>query len=307
MRQDSGRRALQYGLLGSAILHLAIFALNPGVDTPGPGTRARDLAVPADAVRVLELGSSDRAGTPSRAPGAPVPVANVPAPDSAPGAVAAAAPAAAPRTSRELSAIERLTTPRHPLLWRPPQPEPETREQVVLRELAARLAQAAREPAAPKDPWTVLGRIGGVEVVAGNGDVGVRIPFGRKPPPPAQVVPAPARLASLRHDSTRRRGDLVHAWHDGYSIALPATLTQGVTFEVSARFPGPVDRARVRFFIDDVAATDAVTINGVAHASLRIASAGAHRIRVHFLGAAAYAPAELLHAVQVDAAPAEAP
>lgn len=306
MRQDGGRRALQYGLLGSAILHLALLALDPGLDVRVPGSRAPHLRIPADAVRVLDLG--DRAATPSRPTGMPTPGARGTAPDSLPGAVTAAAPAAAPAPGRgrELSAIERLTAPRDPLLWRPPQSEPETREQAALRELAARLEKAGREGAASvQDPWTVLGGVGGVEIVAGKGDIGVRIPFGRKPPPPAQTVPAPMRLASLRHDSTRRRGDLVHAFHDGYSIALPATLTQGVSFEVTAHFPGPVERARVRFFIDDVASADAATVNGIARASLRIESAGKHRIRVHFLDAAVYAPAELLHAVQVAAAPAE--
>lgn len=306
MRREPGRHALRYGLIGSALLHLAVLALNPAFDASAPRRPQPRVVVPADALRAVELEAAQRAARAGAAVAASVRVS--------PGDVdstLARVPAAGTATTsapdrRTLTALERLAAARDPEFWRAPALEPETREQRALRELAGRLAKAGEEGVAEareRDRWKRIGKVGGVEVIGGGGDVGIRIPFGFRPPPPAQVIAAPTPLTRLAGDSVRHRGERVYAYHGEYAIVLPARVEQGETFDVSAHYPRPVDDLLVRIFVDGTSHVDAITTTGVARASLRIDTSGEHQIRVHFLGNAQLRPVEILYLLLVETAP----
>jgi hypothetical protein len=180
---------------------------------------------------------------------------------------------------------------RDPALWTPPKPRVESREERALREVAARLEKARNEPGFASPALSPLAPPGG--------GFGLRIPFGRKPPPPAQVVPAPARLASLAADSARNRGDALHLYYGSFTLTLPAALRAGVAFQLSALLPRARDHAAVKIFIDRVAQGSFTTTGGVANATLTIQGAGSHRILVHIISDEGYPPAELVHIVNV--------
>lgn len=211
-------------------------------------------------------------------------------PSGNPGPLASTSPAGrAPRAGR--SVVERLLAVRDPSLWSPPRPRVESNEERALREVGERLAKAREEPGfTPAEPPPLAPTGGGF---------GLRIPFGRKPPPPAQVVPAPPRLAALAIDSARPHGDVLHLHYGSFTLTRPVQLRAGVPFQLAALLPNPRTRATMRVFIDRVAQGTFTSVDGVATAQLKIETAGAHRILVHIISEDGHPPAELTHVVDV--------
>jgi hypothetical protein len=301
MRGKSERHALLLGLAVSALAHALLAMLNPGMQPPAT-TEPRSPQVTAlrrQPLTAFQFEITD-AAVAARGRASPFSTAKMRALAEAPDSVAAPAGAgrsdiplatAPAATRRRARALERLLAVRDPALWTPPKPRVETREERAMREVLARLEKARDEPGFVPPALPPLAPPGG--------GFGLRIPFGRKPPPPAQVVPAPERLASLAADSARTRGDVLHLYYGGFTLSLPAALRAGVPFQLCALLPSARDHASVRVFIDRVSQGSFTTTGGVANATLTIQSAGSHRILVHIISDTGYPPAELVHVVNV--------
>lgn len=302
MRGKSERHALLLGLGLSVLGHVALAVLNPGMrQLPLPESEPRQSS-PSDhamsAIR-LELTGGTVGGAASRSFTTASAAARVGEPDSAaaaamthaaPGPHAPAGPPARAARARR-SAVERLLAVRDPSLWSPPKPRVETNEERALREVGERLAKAREEPGFTPAEAPPLAPTGG--------GFGLRIPFGRKPPPPAQVIPAPPRLAALAIDSARPHGDVLHLHYGSFTLTLPVRPRAGVPFQLAALLPSPRTRATMRVFIDRVAQGTFTSVDGVATATLTIGAAGAHRILVHIISEDGHPPAELTHVVDV--------
>lgn len=218
-RNDTDRRrgpqALAVGLIASALLHVLLVLLNPAMVAPYYGHAAGTRAAPGAQFTVLSLSPRDEDNliqleatppestprtTPFGAPGAP-------AESSESGRAAGA------ETGVDASVAERL---RYNMrrFSAPVALEREPDNVRALRETRERVLEVAGE-LGPLPPTGVASRGGG------GGGGGVSIPFGFKPPPPAQTVPAPPLPAFiLRQDSIRAaaraaaRSDSIRAARD---------------------------------------------------------------------------------------------
>lgn len=277
MRRDSGRRPLAYAAATSIALHLLLLVANPGV--PVHVRRSGNLHAPrpaGPALLTIREVPGDVAG--GEAPGAPRPTGprSLPA-DTTPVRLGAgpAAPVPFPRTGDPLAP---LRATRDPDLWRVPALPAESVEQRALRELRERLAIAVQAPLTHEERRAIEGA--GVTLPDPGG---VRIPFGRKPPPPAQTIPAPARMATLRQDSTHRSTDVVAGYYGGYTIRYPAAVRAGRDFDLHVQLPRALSGIRVRAFVDGAAAGETRTEDGAGRIALRFDRAGEHRVLLHFL------------------------
>lgn len=192
MKARPGDHALPIGLGLSVLLHVLLAALNPAI-FPSNGRFASALPAMSERIRLAavvietaEYAQGNRIESRPAPPSAAVP----PTADTAREDTRAPS-LTAERTSAEVTVAERLRY-RNALLWVPPAPVPESREERVQREFAERFAEllksAPEARPAPRRKFCVC----------------ARIPFGPKPRPPAQVVPAPPLPDSLRTKSLKR-------------------------------------------------------------------------------------------------------
>ena len=184
------------GLIASALLHLLLVLVDPGMVTPRYGSQPIGApSAPAAQFTVLSLSprdEDDRVLVES-------PPATLPRrPSSTPGTAASDrddSGGARPGEHTAPSVAERLRYNTRP--FSPPvAPERETDHQRAVRETGERVLAANEE----------LGALppNGVSPRRASSGLGVSIPFGFKPPPPAQTVPAPPLPDSiLRRDSIR--------------------------------------------------------------------------------------------------------
>lgn len=182
------------GLIVSALLHLVLVLVDPGTVAPRHGSRTGSApSTPTAQFTVLALSPRDDeermlveiapTTTPRRTPPSRSP--SIEGDDSGRDA--------RPGENREPTVAERLRYNTRP--FSPPvAPERETEHQRAVRETGERLL-AASEELGPLPPNRVSPR---------RSSGGISIPFGFKPPPPAQTVPAPPLPDSiLRRDSIR--------------------------------------------------------------------------------------------------------
>jgi hypothetical protein len=198
MRDRPGRHAFLIGLIISALVHAMAVGLNPAFmefdadvaeRTPSIVTMAGRLTV----LVPLTLAETSSSGFDSvSVPRYDASTASVlPAPSSA----RDAAPFGGAPAGVEAGAADRLRY-RHGRFWEPPAAIPESAKERRRRELAARVRKAIDAGyGVESEP------VSGVQGRSSGG--GIRIPFGFKPPPRAQVVPAPPPPDSLRSDSLR--------------------------------------------------------------------------------------------------------
>jgi hypothetical protein len=292
---------VRLGLGLSVLAHVALAVVNPGTHLPLlPDSRPRQSGPARQAMSAVRLEITDGPVRRQAAPASPTGEAvarGAPADSLATAGIEVATPGphrAAPAARSPLagrSAIERLLAARDPNLWSPPEPRAETNEERALREVGERLARAREEPGfTPAEP---------PPLAPAGGGFGLRIPFGKKPPPPAQVIPAPARLAAVAVDSARPHGDVLHLHYGSFTLTLPVRPRAGVPFQLAARLPGPRTRATMRVFVDRVAQGAFTSVDGVATATLTIGAPGTHHLLVHILTEDGDPPAELRHVVYV--------
>jgi hypothetical protein len=191
---------LALGLIGSALFHLLFVLLSPEMvapshGRPGGSSSARD--APGAQFTVLSLSLRDEKdlilvnATP---PAATLRTPQFGTPDAAPGE--AGGSGRGPETGADASVAERLRYNARPFSA-PVAPTRETDNQRALRETRERVLRAGKE-LGPLPPNGVAGSR------TGGGSGGIRIPFGFKPPPPAQTVPAPPLPEWIvRRDSIR--------------------------------------------------------------------------------------------------------
>jgi hypothetical protein len=213
-----GRHALALGLIASALLHLLLVVLNPAMVAPyfghavggtmaAPGAQFTVLSLsPRDDDELIQLEAIPPEVTPQTAPFG--------TPGAAPAETGGSGPAAGAETRAKATVAERLRSNAR-RYSAPVGLEREPANLRALRETRERVLDAAEE-LGPLPPTGVAARRGG-----GGGGGGMSIPFGFKPPPPAQTVPAPPLPASiLRQDSIRAaaraaaRADSIRAARD---------------------------------------------------------------------------------------------
>jgi hypothetical protein len=195
------RRALPLGILASILLHLLILVLNPSFKFDLLPMRAPPAAGDPEMGRLIQLSTRESA-VGAVAAEAAAPPATTPAtgqrPRPAPGGVRGAPPADAGAPGATPG--ERLRYRPGPI-WTPMQQRPMTLEECRRLQLAQRLERGIAD-----ETFGVAPPPAGIEPVQNRG-IGVRIPFGTRRPPPAQVVPAPLpdslRGASHRPETRR--------------------------------------------------------------------------------------------------------
>jgi hypothetical protein len=189
MRVRPCRHALPIGLIVSSMLHLLVLWANPALRltlAPPPSGPDRADGEPARLIAFRIATSPDaapirvRSATSSRSANVAAPVASAPAPD-------AAASDAARARDTDVSAVDRLTY-RPGTIWMRSAPRLESEAECRKREVTERLEKGIADRKYAKLPPKSDSTFG----------VTLRIPFGKKPPPPAQTVPAPPLPDSLR-------------------------------------------------------------------------------------------------------------
>jgi hypothetical protein len=179
------RNALTIGLVASVLLHLLILALNPVLWLPEPGASGHLPRASVDrdqliAVREVPAGADVPVDVRERLP-ATAPAAWPQPGPAVEGAAEGRRPGAAPA---DPTIADRLRYRPGPV-WAPLDSVQETLEQCRARLVAARIeAGIADSSYGVAPPPAVAER-------PRQSGLGVSIPFGRKRPPPAQVVPAP--------------------------------------------------------------------------------------------------------------------
>lgn len=215
MRARPGRHALLIGLTISLLAHLLIALLNPVLrlaNDPGRAETPSTAGYPRRLVPLLIVPSDDEsAGFLSASPSRSVRAAS-------PDAVAADTPGGVGDEPgrAEPGAAERLRY-RPGAIWAPLDSVTESVEECRQRELAERirLGIADETYGVPPPPASATPNR--------NPGIGLRIPFGRKPPPPAQTVPAPLPDSlRLRRPGVRR--DTVQTRHRPYRLLPPGCV-----------------------------------------------------------------------------------
>lgn len=181
MRRRQGHYPLAVGLIASAVLHLLFAILNPVMVAPSYGRAGGMPSAPAAQFTVLSLSLRDEDDLIGME-ATPPPAASTTRPFVAPGATQVEAGGSDPASGADASVAERLRYNARPFSA-PVAPMLEPDNQRALREARERVSRAGAE-LGPLPPNGVAGSGGG----SGGG---IRIPFGFKPPPPAQTVPAP--------------------------------------------------------------------------------------------------------------------
>jgi hypothetical protein len=197
MPRGRGHYPLAVGLTASALFHLLFVILNPVMVAPSHGRAGGLPSAPAAQFTVLSLSLRDEDDLIAME-ATPLPDAS-PTPLVAPGATQGAAGGSGrgPATGADASVADRLRYNARPFSA-PVAPVRETDSQRALRETRERVLRAGAE-LGPLPPNGVAGSGAG-----GGSGGGIRIPFGFKPPPPAQTVPAPPLPDwILRRDSIR--------------------------------------------------------------------------------------------------------
>lgn len=196
-RRTGGNFPLAVGLVASALLHLLLVVLNPGFDEPSYGRAGGTPAAPGAQFTVLSLSPRDEEEL-IRLESLPPAATSSPTRVGRPGAAVGPGDGrgAGPETGTDATVAERLRASAR--TFSPPIALPgETANQRAIRETRERVLREHDE-LGPLAPNGVARSRGG-----GSGG-GISIPFGFKPPPPAQTVPPPALPDSiLRQDSIR--------------------------------------------------------------------------------------------------------
>jgi hypothetical protein len=213
MRRSRDHYPLALGLIASALIHLLLVLLNPAMDEPSHGRAGSTPAAPGAQFTVLSLTLRDEDDL-TRVEALPPEEDPRTAPFGTPGApaVEAAGPGRAAERSADATVAERLRSNARPYSA-PIAPVRESESQRAIRETRERVLRAGEE-LGPLPP-------NGVVRSRGGSGGGISIPFGFKPPPPAQTVPAPplpdwmirrdsiraAARAAARQDSLRAARD----------------------------------------------------------------------------------------------------
>lgn len=192
-----GSYPLAFGLFASALIHLLIGLVNPGVEPPSHGRAGGTSAATGAQFTVLSISPRDdedliQVEMLSRT--ASSRTTQFGSPGAASDEADASARATGAETAPSASVAERLRSSARP--FSPPiAPERESDNQRAIRETRERILRAGEE-LGPLPP-------NGVARSRGGGG-GISIPFGFRPPPPAITVPAPPPPDSiLRRDSIR--------------------------------------------------------------------------------------------------------
>jgi hypothetical protein len=199
MRDRPGRHAFLIGLIISALVHAMAVGLNPAF-------MESDSAVAETIPSIVTIGGRLTALVPlalAETSSSGFDSVSVPWYDASRAAALPASSSARDATSGfpgaaagvEAGAADRLRY-RHGRFWESPAAIPESAKERRRRELAARIRKAIA------DDYGVESEPASGERARSSGG-GIRIPFGFKPPPRAQVVPAPPPPDSLRSDSLR--------------------------------------------------------------------------------------------------------
>jgi hypothetical protein len=185
MRRRRGHYPLAVGLIASALLHLLFVILNPTMVAPSYGRAGGMPSAPAAQFTVLSLSLRDEDDL-IRMEATPLPAVSPSPSFVAPGAapVETGGSGRGPETGADASVAERLRYNARPFSA-PIAPMRESDSQRALRETRERVLRAGEE-LGPLPPNGVAGSGAG-----GGSGGGIRIPFGFRPPPPAQTVPAP--------------------------------------------------------------------------------------------------------------------
>lgn len=194
MRARPGRHALLVGTIISVLAHLLLFRLDPTLQFVPLASSGAQQPVEGDPARLISIRIATspvpaplpvRSPSSFRTPSAPADVERPSTEGTPAGAVAGDVRADVPTSS-----AERLRY-RPSAIWARPAPAVESVADCRRRELRERLEKGIADSAYGRLPPT-SGRPAGAII---------SIPFGRKPPPPAQTVPAPLP------DSLRLAGD----------------------------------------------------------------------------------------------------
>ncbi|HEX2166495.1 MAG TPA: hypothetical protein VHG09_04590, partial [Longimicrobiales bacterium] len=229
MRQDRrdgvrrGRRdyPLALGVIASALLHLLVLVVNPVMETPAHGRAGGTPSTPGAQFTVLSLSPRDEDEL-LQIEAAPPPATERTTPFGTPGAdpPESAGSGRATGTDRDAEATVAERLRYHARPFSEPVPMREASNQRALRETRERVLRAGRE-LGPLPPNRVAASGGG-------GGGGVSIPFGFKPPPPAQTVPAPPLPDSiLLQDSIRAAARAVFL-RDSLRVARDTTRLRNV-------------------------------------------------------------------------------
>lgn len=200
-RNGRRRRRVHYplalGLIASALIHLLLVLVNPGMVPPSYGPGGGPASAPGAQFTVLSISPRDdedliQVEALSRTEGSRTTQFGSPGASSGEtgdsGRDTGAEPAPYASVAERLRANARTFSP-------PVAPERESTNQRAIRETRARVLRAGEE-LGPLPPNGV--------VRARGGGGGISIPFGFKPPGPAITVPAPSPPDSiLRRDSIR--------------------------------------------------------------------------------------------------------
>lgn len=201
-RSGTGHARVRYplalGLVASTLLHLLLVVLNPSTEPQSYGRAAGAGSEPGAQFTVLSLAPLDEDRL-IQIDAQPTPAAvrstrtGTVGEDPADAEGAGRGTGADPRG--DASVADRLRYNSRPFSA-PVEPTRETENQRAIRETRERVLRAGEE-LGPLPP-------SGVGRSRAGGGGGIRIPFGFKPPPPAQTVPAPPLPDSiLRQDSIR--------------------------------------------------------------------------------------------------------
>ena len=200
-RNGRRRRRVRYplalGLVASALIHLLLALVNPGMVPPSSGPGGGTASAPGAQFTVLSISPRDDDDL-VLVESLPRTTSSRTQPFGSPGAasddVGASGRGSAAETAPGASVAERLRYNFRPFSA-PVAPERESVNQRAIRETRERVRRAGEE-LGPLPP-------NGVARSRGGGG-GISIPFGFKPPPPAITTPAPPPPDSiLRRDSIR--------------------------------------------------------------------------------------------------------
>lgn len=216
-----GHDPLALGLIASLLVHLWLVLLNPGAVPSSFGGAGGSPSAPGAQFTVLSLSPHDEDDLILVQATQPTPTPRT-APFRTPGAAPVDAGGSArntgPAAGADATVAERLRYNARP--FSPPvAPVRESNNQRALREARERVFRAGEEHG-PLPPNGVAGSRGG--------GGGIRIPFGFKPPPPAQTVPAPPLPDSIVRQDSIRAAARAAARRDSLRAARDTTRLRNV-------------------------------------------------------------------------------
>lgn len=223
MGRERGDYPLGLGLIASALLHVLFVFLSPPMMPPSYGAGGGAPSAPRAQFTVLSISGSDDED-PAQVEAAPRTIPPLAPRYGTPGAAPIEDSGPGRGTDAEAgvnaTVAERLRSSARPFSARIPMRE--TANQRAIREARERVLRAGEE-LGPLPPNGVAASRGG----RGSG-AGISIPFGFKPPPPAQTVPAPPLPDSILRRDSLRAAALAAARSDSIRAARDTTRLRNV-------------------------------------------------------------------------------